>query len=366
MKMSKLGFAAYDKERDEEVRELFMKYPHKDHQLQFMGAEKSRVANYLCQTLTGPGCLTICMRAGGRLSGLISLQALPWMSDHFGLRMYAVRHLLTLSDGPLEHVRLLRFVMEELPQVDFLDCRIAVDDIHSAHALEVCGFRYVGTEMFMGLKIGNLTPPSLPSDVEVIPCMYAEQRPVLDIVSESHVHNRFVYDPMIHQDVARSLYRKLVTNCFDSRSFRVLVARSSESVEGFITAKVNEPFSKFVGIRAGSLDFIGVRPRGRQRGLGVALNGHALKWLKDAGAEFAAVRTLASNYPAIRTLFRSGFGVTSSSLHFHKWIHRPRLDAFAVQPAARNAMRVGTAGMGSWIRYDSLKHIAGDMQRCKT
>jgi len=365
MKMIKLDFAPYDKVRDEEVRELFLKYPHKDHQLHIMGAEKRRVATYLSETLAGPGCLTICMRAAGCLVGLISLQALPWMSDHFGLRMYAVRHLLTLSDGPLEHVRLLRFVMEELPQVDFLDCRIAVDDIHSAHALEVCGFRYVGTEMFLGMKIGNVNAPPLPSDVEVIPCRYGEQKHVLDIVTESHVHNRFVYDPMIHQDVARSLYRKLVKNCFDSHSFSVLVARSNESVEGFITAKVNEPFSKFVGIRAGSLDFIGVRPKGRRRGLGVALNGHALKWLQDSGAEFAAVRTLASNYPAICTLFRSGFSVTSSSLHFHKWIHRPRIDSYAVQPAAKNVMRLSTAGTGSWIRYDSLEHINSDPKRCE-
>lgn len=354
MKMSKLDFAPYDEVRDEEVRELFLKYPHKDHQLRVMGAEKPRVATYLSQTLTDQRCLTICMRAGGRLIGLISLQSLPWMSDHFGLRMYAIRHLLTLSDGPLEHVRLLRFVMEELTHVDFLDCRIAVDDIHSAHALEVCGFRYVGTEMFLGMEIGNITAPPPPPDLEVIPCTYQERTHVLDIVIESHVHNRFVYDPMIHQDVAKSLYRKLVTNCFDSHSFKVLVARSKECVEGFITAKVNEPFSKFVGIRAGSLDFIGVRPKSRRRGLGVALNGHALKWLQGAGTEFAAARTLASNYPAIRTLLRTGFSVTSSSLHFHKWIHRPKLDSLAVQPAAKNAMRVSAAGMGSWIRYDSL------------
>lgn len=350
MRMTKLVFAPYDKDKDEEARDLFLKYDHKDHQLKMMGALKTRVADYLCETLTAPGSISICMREGGSLVGLISLQALPWMSDHFGMQMYAVRHLLTRSDGPLEHARLLRFVMEELTQVDFLDCRVAVDDIHSAHALELCGFRYVGAEMFLGIQTDRFEKGFLPPNMTVLESQIQDHQTVVEIASESHVHNRFVYDPMIHRTVAQSLYRKLVRNCFESSQFKVFVARSIDGVEGFITAKTNESFSKVVGVKAGSLDFIGVRPGRRKRGLGAALNGFAIKWLRENGADFVAVRTLASNYPALRTLFRSGFSVTSSSLHFHKWIQKPKMDLQKAQPAAKNLMRLDTPGMGSWIQ----------------
>ncbi len=350
MKFSNLAFAPYDKDMAADARELFVKYTHKDHQLKMMGACKERVANYLSETLSDPGCLSICMSEGDRLVGLISLQSLPWMSDHFGMQMYAVRHLLTASDGPLEHARLLRFVMEELSQVDFLDCRVAVDDIHSAHALELCGFRYVGTEMFFGIRTDQFRQGGLPEGVAVYPCSLEDRQEVLDIAGHSHVHNRFVYDPMINKTVAQSLYRKLVTKCFESRQFEVFVARSVNGIEGFITAKTNEPFSKHVGVKAGSLDFIGVRPRTRRSGIGVALNAHALNWLKNAGTEYAAVRTLASNYAAIRTLFRSGFAVTSCSLHFHKWIQKPKMNSLSAHASAKNLMRLDTAGTGSWIQ----------------
>ncbi len=352
MKLSKLAFAPYDRERDDEARDLFVKYSHKDHQLKIMGASKGLVANYLCETLDDPGCLSICMREGGRLVGLVSLQSLPWMSDHFGMKMYAIRHLLALSDGPLEHARLLRFVMEELNQVDFLDCRIAVDDIHSAHALELCGFRYVGTEMFLGIRTDELLEEDSWSDIVVGPCELNEREEVLDIAAASHVHNRFVYDPMITQSHAESLYRKLVSNCFESKQFNVFVARSANGVEGFISAKMNEPFSKFVGVKAGSLDFIGVKPRMRRAGLGTMLNAHALRWLKNSGTEYVAVRTLASNYAALRTLFRSGFSVTSCSLHFHKWIQKPKFYSNKLRRSVKHLMRLDTAGLGHWVQND--------------
>ncbi len=193
MRMSRLVFAPYDPTRDVEVRELFEFYPHKDYQLHTMGVSKERMAAYLETTLTEPHMQSICLRDNGRLMGLIALQRLPWMSRHFGVRMYAVRHLLVRSDGPLEHGRLVRFVIEELREVDFLDCRVAVDDIYSAHALELCGFRYVGAEVFMGRTLDLETETGPAGEAHIHPCNQDEREEVLDIVEETHIHNRFVY-----------------------------------------------------------------------------------------------------------------------------------------------------------------------------
>jgi ribosomal protein S18 acetylase RimI-like enzyme len=341
MSMSRLILDPYDKRRDHEVQILFKEYTHKDHQLRTLGIPKERMAVYLEKTLDEPGSHNICLRDNGRLVGLISLQFLPWMSEHFGLRMCAVRHLLARSDSPMVHTRLLRFVMEELKEVDFLDCRVAVDDIYSAHALEVCGFRYVGTEIFLGQVLNPQPPPcDLPSGIEICPCRPEDRPEILDIVGETHVHNRFVYDPIIQEDTTRSLYRKLVANCFEAVSFRVLVARSERGVEGFLTFKMNPNFSQVSGIQCGSLDFIGVRPQTRTRGLGAALNRMALREMVQEGDKIAAVRTLASNYPALKTCFRTGFMITSTSLHFHRWIHRPKI-----------AASVSTSGSGNNLQF---------------
>jgi ribosomal protein S18 acetylase RimI-like enzyme len=331
MALARLVFTPYDKGTADGARSLFFEYPHKDYQLGIMGISKDRMADYLETTLRETGVQTICLRDNGSLVGLVALQFLPWMSEHFGMRMYAVRHLLARSDSPLMRTRLLRFVIEELDDVDFLDCRVAVDDIYSAHALEVCGFRYVGTEIFLGQKLQNLPQACANPAVEVGPCEAVNREEVLKIVEETHVHNRFVYDPLITETAARSLFRRLVQKCFDQSQFKVLVAKLRDRVQGFLVSKTNSGFQDAVGLRTGSLDFIGVRPDTRKKGVGASLNRVALQAMAQERVTYVGVRTLANNYPALRNCLSTGFSVTSSSLHFHRWVRRPR-------PALRNRL----------------------------
>jgi ribosomal protein S18 acetylase RimI-like enzyme len=324
MSMKHLTYAPFDANKDSDIHHLFYDYKFKDYQHKFMGVSKERMVQYLMKTLNEPDVQTICMREGEQLLGLISIRSLPWMSEHFGFRMYAVTHLLARGENPLVHARLLRYVMEELPQVDFLDCRVAVDDVCSAHALEICGFRYVGAEIYLGQILKGADLPDPQPHVEIRPFVRdRDQDRVLAIAGGTHTHNRFVYDPFINEHTAKSLYQRLVVNCFKHKQFKVLVAESGGAVEGFIITKLNLPFSQEVGFQCGSLDFIGVRQETRNRGLGKALNQWALYHLAQMGIVFVAVRTMASNYAALTLVSRTGFQMTSTSLHFHKWVARP-------------------------------------------
>ena len=323
MSMKRLVFSPFEGSRDGEVRRLFMEYPHKDFQLKSMKVPKEGMVDYLETSLQSAGTQNICLRANGKLVGLIGLKSLPWMSEHFGMKMYAVPHLLAGFEGPLVRARLLRYVIEELREVDFLDCRIAVDDVYAAQALEAAGFRYVGTEAFLGQELRRDQTFEPPADIEIAACSHADRKQVLEIVESTHVHNRFASDPLIEADQARSLYRKLVDNCFDQSQFTALVARSRGAVQGFIISKINETFCQMVGKKTGSLDFIGVRPDTQNRGLGACLNRAALQRMAQQGVQYVGVRTLANNYPALKITFKTGFTVTSTSLHFHRWIKRP-------------------------------------------
>jgi ribosomal protein S18 acetylase RimI-like enzyme len=329
-----------------------LEYPHKNYQLRTMGVSKDRMAAYLETTLREPGVQTICLRDNGSLAGLVALQFLPWMSEHFGMKMYAIRHLLARSDSPLVHTRLLRFVIEELADVDFLDCRVAVDDIYSAHALEVCGFRYVGAEIFLGQKLQSLHQDDVTNAVEVGPCEAPDREEVLNIVEETHVHNRFVYDPLITERAARSLFRRLIQKCFDQSQFQVLVARAHDRVQGFLASKMNKGFHDAVGLRTGSLDFIGVRPDVRKKGIGAALNRVALQAMAQERVTYVGVRTLANNYPALRNCLTTGFSVTSSSLHFHRWVRRPR-------PALRKSFSEVGGNLSRAAGDSSLRWVVG-------
>lgn len=346
MSLSRLVMAPYDPGKDWEVGQLFHEYTHKDYQLKVMGISKGEMAAYLSRTLVQPNTESICLRDEGRLVGLLALRALPWMSDHFGLRMYGVPHLLARCEGPLVHGRLLRYVIEELADVDFLDCRVAVDDVYAAHALEVCGFRYVGTETYLGQFVQSHEAPAPHPDFHIGPCEPRERDQVLEIAANTHLHNRFVYDPIISTAAAKSLYRRLVDNCFEQEQFNVLVARKGKTVEGFIISKLNPNFSEVIGKKYGSLDFIGVRPETRSRGLGGALNLWAMYYLAQEGANYVAVRTLASNYPALGTCYKTGFRVTSTSLHFHRWIQRPARAARLMPPGPVNLLKLAKSARG--------------------
>jgi ribosomal protein S18 acetylase RimI-like enzyme len=172
------------------------------------------------------------------------------------------------------------------------------------------------------LKTGDTSEPY--SDFNIRPFIQdRDQDQVLAIAGETHIHNRFIYDLFINENAAKSLYKRLVANCFKHKQFNVLVARSRGTVEGFIISKLSPTFSQEVGFQCGSLDFVGVRPETRNRGIGKALCQWALSHLAQKGVVFAAVRTMASNYPALALCYSIGFHMTSTSLHFHKWVARP-------------------------------------------
>ncbi len=335
MNMSPLVFIPFDSRFDGDVRDLFRAYPHKDFQLWAIGVSKDQMALYLASTLAKSGGHVICLRDLQRLAGLIALNYLPWMSKHFGLKMYSIRHLLARSDTPLVYTRLLRYVIEELREVDFLDCRVAADDVDAAHALEVCGFRYVGSEIFLGQKIEpHPQPPDLPG-IEFRRAQREDRSQIIHIIGQTHIHNRFIYDPIIDETAAKSLYGLLVRNWFDGEEFEFIVADSANGIEGFIVIKKSTSFSRAADISCGSLDLIGVRPEKRNRGLGAALNRAALYRMARQGMQYAAVRTFSSNYPALRICLRTGFAVTSTTLLFHRhsafWKRRSETDPAAVE-----------------------------------
>lgn len=332
MTRNHLIYAPYHPDKDAEILQLFKDYAFKDYQIKFMGASKERMMDYLKKTLHQPEMKTICLSERNRLIGFISIKYLPWLSKHFGFSMYAVAHLLARGEDPLVQARLLRYVMEESRNVDFLDCRIAANDVLSAHALEICGFRYVGAELYLGQIMKKESTPEPQTLFEIRPFQRPiDQDQVLDIAGSIHIHNRFSYDPFVKEVDAQSIYRRLVANSFEDDQFSVLVAKTSEKIEGFIVTKFNRPLSQKLGFHCASLDFIGVHQENRNKGLGKALNQWALHHLSQKDVIFVGVRTMASNYSALAVCNKTGFHLTSASLHFHKWVSRPRVSP-AVSP----------------------------------
>ena len=142
----------------------------------------------------------------------------------------------------------------------------------------------------------------------------------MDLVENTHVHNRYMYDPEVPPHKAAEIFSRYVSGFGFEKDFRHLIKLEEGRVVGFIFYKFNTALSETTGGRYASLDFIGVDNRAQNAGLGDELNRAALFDLAAQGATHVAARTFGSNYPAIRILHKVGFKITSSDLHFHLWL----------------------------------------------
>ena len=119
-----------------EVENLFLGYPYKDFQLRQMDIPKARMVKFLQRSLQAKAARSACLREDDRLVGLISAVHLPWMSGLFGANLYTLQHFLTEGKGPGYFQNMLRYFIDQIADVDFIDCRVASGDVNAVQALE--------------------------------------------------------------------------------------------------------------------------------------------------------------------------------------------------------------------------------------
>lgn len=304
-----------------ELAALLRRYPHRNHQLRALGVDKEAMVAHLATGIDRDDALCLLEVRAGRLEGL--LQAVPdaGLSRQLGRRMWSVRHLLAADDGRAGIARrLVEALVDALDgRTDLVTARVASGDLGAINALERQGFRLVTGEI-AGVVRPVREVGACPAGLAIGPMAPGDVDDVATIAGRSHVHNRFAYDPRIDRDEARRLYEDLIRRYAENPDATTLVARGRDgAVRGFIASRVNRAFSRAVGRTLASLDFIGVHPDVRTRGVGDALNRHALAGMRAAGVHAATVRTLMNNFEALGVLRKLGMRITSSNVVLHRW-----------------------------------------------
>jgi ribosomal protein S18 acetylase RimI-like enzyme len=306
------------------VRHLFCQYSYKDYQLSQLEIPKEKMVDLFTGGLSDEHAKNFCLWEEEEVVGFVSLKTQPWLSEYFEAKMCSIQHLLGLGSKQDHYESMVKYVLDHIEGIDCWACRVASSDIFAIHALENTGFRFVGSEAYL---VKSLKDASLSEDYFLTGCEPCEKErlpEVLDIVDNNHFHNRYMYDPNIAPHKAIGIYKDFLSSCAFEKDFRLLVKRSGQEIHGFILYKFNAGLSEMTGRRYASLDFIGVSAGKKNAGIGVALNKAAVVDLVRAGVSHLVVRTLASNYPAIRICNKIGFKLTSTDLHFHYWV-RPRV-----------------------------------------
>lgn len=300
-----------------EIQELFTQYAFKDYQLYQLDIPKNKMVERLVQDFQTMDLDTWYIKESGILQGFISAKHLPWLSDIMGLRAFSLVHLLSRDQDPRIIQKLLETFFNRAPDLDFLNCRLASGDFNAVHALEYQGFKFMGNEVYLSRDMRDFHP--LEDLSNCCRCTDELWPQLVELTEKVHIVNRFMNDPRISRDKVRRIYKSYISGFGGSDSYRSIIYRENNRVFGFILYKWNKRLSEFVGRNYASLDFIGVDPDARSRGVGHILNTAALKELADKGADHVVVRTLGNNHPALKILGKSGFEITSIDCHFHYW-----------------------------------------------
>jgi hypothetical protein len=315
----KLQVRPFEAQDQPAVAHLFSLYPYKNYQLNQLEIGKQNMVDFLSRSLLNEHVQNLCLWEAERMVGFISVKKLPWLSEYFEARMCTIQHFLGSAENPTHHEFMLKYVLHHLQDTNFCGCRVSGEDILAIHALENLGFRFVGSEVYMARSLENayLSKDYVQSGCEACP---EERLPeVIEIVKNNHFHNRYMYDPNIPSKKAMGIYKQFLSNCAFKGDYRLLIKQKEGVIDGFILYKFNSILSQMLGRKFASLDFIGVRHERKNAGVGVALNKGAVLDLARSGVSHIVVRTLASNYPAIRICHKVGFKLTSTDLHFHYW-----------------------------------------------
>jgi hypothetical protein len=304
------------------IRRLLESFPHRNHQLRVLGIPKNTMVDYLESGFSLADGLVLVARAGMRLLGV--LQAVPEtrMSQDLDRRIWSVRHLLLDDDCPAATSRrLVGATLNRLVgRADLVGARVASGDVAGLQAVEDLGFRVVTGELagVVDLVEATHSVPGAPSVISLEPEHLDE---VASIAGDAHVHNRFRYDPHFEPGVVRRMYGELIRRYADDPNTGTRVAVDGRGrVLGFISFRINRALEAATGKLLASLDFIGVRKDARVRGLGDALNHHAMAAMTERGVEAATVRTLMDNFEALAALRKLDLRITSSNLVLHRWM----------------------------------------------
>ena len=199
------------------------------------------------------------------------------------------------------------------------DLRVASGDLCAINALERHGFRVVTGEI-AGVVRPTREITVHPAGLAIEPMAQEDVDAVVAIAGASHVHNRFAYDSRFGRAEVRHLYEDLIRRYAEDPDTMSLVARERDgTIRGFISSRLNRAISEATGRSLASLDFIGVQPDARTRGIGDALNQHALARMRAQGVQAVTVRTLMNNFEALGVLRKLGMRVTSSNVVLHRW-----------------------------------------------
>lgn len=255
--------------------------------------------------------------------GLITFIRLPWDSKILGIEAAKIGHLIVLGDIRIREkikTQLLSSIISLSRRlgITHLSCRIDVDDLSSAHALESNGFLLMDTLVTYTF---NRYRHKIPGFKELckIRAFKKSDLPVLEQIGRSvFIKDRFHLDHHILRKKADALFAAWVKNCCRGKDAdRIFVAEQNKQPVGFLAFELNGDLVKFTGYKIAGHGLSAISPGAK--GIYPSLTKAATQEIA-LNYDCLEFDTQLNNYEVLRVWQSSGFDFIRAKYTFHKWL----------------------------------------------
>ncbi len=293
------------------------------------GVTQDRFVNYTLSELSyiiSKNGFVFVAQEDNEIVGLISLKKSEWDSNHFGIDISKIEHILA-SGSYLESLyikkRLISTVLARCCKELLLHITVRVnkEDLSSIHALESKCFKLMDILVTYTLDLREHPGTSFNGKYQVRrfkPDEISElQRMAFDCFEDTTgATDRFHADPVLPRAKSSDLYAKWLVNSSTDPLSEVLVADVDGKPVGFNVCNVNNSLLKFLGLRFGIMVLTAVAPSARNKLVGTSLLNASIAWLTDK-VDVIETGGQVSNFAIQRAWNAVGLKISRSQCTFH-------------------------------------------------
>lgn len=232
---------------------------------------------------------------------------LDWDSEFFGVRIGRIKREI-LTPEIWENAR-------QWCSDNKIDCLYFLADLSDAETTvlaEKNGFHFTDIRMTLETKLRESANFLQKAEVLIQHAALEDVKQLKKIASINHRDSRFYYDGNFSVKKCDELFAVWIEKSVNGFADAVLVAKSEDRVDGYITCSVE-------GNGTGSIGLVGVGDQARGRGIGRHLVGTALEWFKSQNVFYVTVVTQGRNLKAQRLYQNNGFVTESLKNWYHLW-----------------------------------------------
>ncbi len=300
-----------------DVQHFFRNYTYKKFQHRIQQIDPEQMAAFYSEKFRAEEN-TFFFPDQGQARGIASLVYMPCFSRAIDREVYFLKTFIAGEDEEKVYRELACRVTKAVPR-GFIISKVPVDNQNSINALSGTGFYYVCTESVFSLNAGKLAEIDQSGFEQVFPCSEAMLPGLTRISAANHRDVRYYYDANFPHDKIKNYFSSIVRQSFRHPHHRVFVYRCDNEIAGFITVIINKQLGELMHSGYGSLDYIVVDKKFQRQNIGYTLNNYALAFLQKEGIINISVKTMGSNYQAMRLLTKNRFIITSQNLVLHHY-----------------------------------------------